>query len=74
MSGNFIDNFNSITECAIQLNINKQGIKYVLQNRCKHCNNFFYSYELLSNKEIIEKINFIIKSQKIQNRRYKVTQ
>lgn len=68
MSGNLIDNFNSITECARELNVNKHSIKLVLQNKCRHCNNFYYSYDLLSNEEFVEKMNNLNK--KLTNRKY----
>lgn len=68
MSGELVDKFNSITECYKKLNINKQGIKSVLNGKCKHYNNFYYDYELLSENEILEKINYLTK--KLANRKY----
>lgn len=68
MVGNLIDKFDSITECARKLNINKQGIKIVLSGRCKHYNNMYYNFEMLSKEEVIEKINYLIVKSK--NRKY----
>jgi group I intron endonuclease len=55
--GNFIKKFNSINECSIIMNINKNSIKQVLQNKCKQSNNFFYSLKLLEKNEVLNILN-----------------
>lgn len=68
LSGELLEKFDSITECYKKTNINKQGIKLVLQCKCKHYKNFYYNYELLSKDDVLSNINYLIK--KLSNRKY----
>jgi group I intron endonuclease len=47
MSGNYIKKFNSIKECSREMNIDPRSISFVLQNRCRHAKNYYYSLNFL---------------------------
>jgi len=58
--GNYIKKFNSIRECARDMNVDTQSINNVLQNKCKHSKNYYYSLYFLEKNEIennIKKLN-----------------
>lgn len=60
MFGNYIKKFNSIKECSREMNVNPRSISFVLQDRCRHAKNYYYSLNFLEKAEIennIKKLN-----------------
>lgn len=68
IKGNFIKEWDSISECSKKLNLNTHGIQLVLHNKCKHFKGFYFNFDKLNQEDVIKNINiFIIKS---KNRKY----
>lgn len=57
LSGEYINNFNSIRECARKMNTYNNIITDVLNGRCRHANNYYYSTKKLSKCEVLNNLN-----------------
>lgn len=60
INGNFIKKFNSIRECAREMNIVANSIRLVLQKKCRYAKNYYYSLYFLEKNEVennIKKLN-----------------
>ena len=58
INGIFIKEYESVNFCSRELNIQSAGIFYVLNGKCSHYKNFYFSYEKLTEDEILEKVNY----------------
>jgi group I intron endonuclease len=68
LNGIFIKEWESVNSCSRELNFNIHGIHRVLQNKCSHFKNFYFSFEKLKSDTVLKNIQFFtIKS---KNRKY----
>ncbi len=58
LEGEFINEHESVNKCAREIGIKSvRSITLVLNGKCKHCKNFYYSYDILSKDQVIKQIN-----------------
>lgn len=61
--GNLLYEWESVNDCLRKQSFNNNGIRLVLMGKCIHYKGFYFSYEKLSEKEVIEReIDFKVKS------------
>lgn len=59
INGNFLKRYESILDCAKVLNVNTNAIKSVINKESSHCKNYFFDFNKISKKEVIDKIKSI---------------
>ena len=56
INGNYIKKFNSIRECAREMNIDTQSINNVLQEKCRYAKDYYYSLKYLEKDDVVNNI------------------
>lgn len=64
LNGEFVKEWQSIADCAKNLNFNTHGIQLVLNKKCKHYKGYYFNYEKISKSCVLDNINYFISKSK----------